>query len=508
MIQVEVEDNTAAFRWGRSIKLGSIKQSLLEKGDSLFLYPMPLLPARNALARTSVCDTMSLMRLRTSFLLAVCTVGLASCTAHAQQVTTPLGDTLTKALKSSSLTTVGSHPFHVNLHIHDAADSTATTNADIEEYWTSPTLWKRTVTAPGLRQVITVNQTGTYVENTGDYFPTWLRAFGNALFEPVPNIANWNRPEALLLQTTGVNGTRSAPCLSNKIRFGEGSVPVLGSICFYENGLISAIRLPAYSVEFNQFAEFNGKQVPYLYMLKPLGGTFFVGKIQTLEGSSKKEAFFATPSVAISLNSFNSLQLPQPTLEKLSLAPIKPVWPIVTAGKTEGTVTAYVSLDRTGVIREVDILDSDNWQLQKTVKNYLIGQKWRGAVSNGNPIQVEGAIAIPFTTAAAANAPAGLNDAVPVGAAVLSGKKISGASPIYPEDAKARHISGAVYLHAIIGIDGHIERLGVIDAPDKSLADASLTAVRAWTYQPYLLNGIPAQVDTTITVHFNFGPAR
>ena len=115
---------------------------------------------------------------------------LASFSLHAQEpkpVYTPLGDTLTKALEISSLTTPGSPPFHVKLHIHNPDD--ATLQADIEEFWASPTLWKRTVTAPGIHQVITVNDTGTYYENTGDYFLSGSAASSppSSIPSPTPN---------------------------------------------------------------------------------------------------------------------------------------------------------------------------------------------------------------------------------------------------------------------------------------------------------------------------------
>jgi protein TonB len=32
--------------------------------------------------------------------------------------------------------------------------------------------------------------------------------------------------------------------------------------------------------------------------------------------------------------------------------------------------------------------------------------------------------------------------------------------------------------------------------------DEAVKAVRQWTYSPYLLNGEPTEVDTTITVNF------
>jgi TonB family protein len=95
----------------------------------------------------------------------------------------------------------------------------------------------------------------------------------------------------------------------------------------------------------------------------------------------------------------------------------------------------------------------------------------------------------------------------PVAGDVMKGLKISGDLPIYPENAKRNHISGRVVLNARIGTDGRIRSLKVMSGPDPGLAISALTAVRSWTYKPFLLNGEPTEVDTTIAVNFNFGPA-
>jgi TonB family protein len=98
------------------------------------------------------------------------------------------------------------------------------------------------------------------------------------------------------------------------------------------------------------------------------------------------------------------------------------------------------------------------------------------------------------------------NDAAMVPSGVMAGQKISGVNPSYPENARRNHISGSVILRARIGDDGRIHSLKVIATPDADLAIAALTAVRTWTYKPYLLNGEPVEVDTQITVNFAFGP--
>jgi len=95
---------------------------------------------------------------------------------------------------------------------------------------------------------------------------------------------------------------------------------------------------------------------------------------------------------------------------------------------------------------------------------------------------------------------------VRIGAGVIAGAKISGAVPIYPIEDKQSHTSGSVHMHAVIGTDGHIHHLSVIDTPSPTLALSALAAVRQWVYKPYLLNGLPCSIETTITVNYNFGP--
>ena len=97
-------------------------------------------------------------------------------------------------------------------------------------------------------------------------------------------------------------------------------------------------------------------------------------------------------------------------------------------------------------------------------------------------------------------------EALKVGAGVIAGKKIGGVTPIYPAEDKQSHTSGSVHMRAVIGTDGRIHRLSVVDTPSPTLAISALTAVRQWVYTPFLLNGLPCSVETTITVNYNFGP--
>lgn len=77
--------------------------------------------------------------------------------------------------------------------------------------------------------------------------------------------------------------------------------------------------------------------------------------------------------------------------------------------------------------------------------------------------------------------------------------------PEYPQSAKMRHASGKVIMDAIIDRDGRTRSLHVVSASDPDLAIAAIAAVRTWTYKPYILNGAPAEVKTTISLDFTTG---
>lgn len=96
------------------------------------------------------------------------------------------------------------------------------------------------------------------------------------------------------------------------------------------------------------------------------------------------------------------------------------------------------------------------------------------------------------------------NGPVRVAGGVVAGQIVSKVNPVYPQEARDQGIGGTVVLHAIIGQDGTIQQLSVISGPP-TLVGSAVDAVKQWVYKPYLLNGQPTEVDTTITVNYNLG---
>jgi len=99
--------------------------------------------------------------------------------------------------------------------------------------------------------------------------------------------------------------------------------------------------------------------------------------------------------------------------------------------------------------------------------------------------------------------PAPVPQRVRVGGKVQATKLLRQVKPEYPASAQQQGIEGSIVMRAVIGVDGGLLGLSVINtAADPVLAKAAADAVSQWRYQPTLLNGMPVEVVTTITVNF------
>jgi protein TonB len=89
-----------------------------------------------------------------------------------------------------------------------------------------------------------------------------------------------------------------------------------------------------------------------------------------------------------------------------------------------------------------------------------------------------------------------------VSSGVAEELKIHDAKPHYPREAQKMGIQGDVILQATIDTKGNLANLKVVQG-DPILVKAAVDAVKQWRYRPYILNGEPVDVDTTIKVQFH-----
>jgi TonB family protein len=197
---------------------------------------------------------------------------------------------------------------------------------------------------------------------------------------------------------------------------------------------------------------------------------------------------------------------------------VDPVYPpIAKAAGVSGAVVLHAVISKTGTVENLTVVSGPQMLMgaaldavkQWTYKPYLL---------NGQPVEVDTTITVNFMAGGAAGPNAGpmLRAAAPeqagegdtraarVPGGVMAGNIVSRVNPVYPAAAKAAGVQGTVVLRAVIGKTGAVEKLTVVSGPEELQASA-IDAVKQWVYRPYLLNGQPTEVDTTITVNYTLG---
>jgi protein TonB len=93
---------------------------------------------------------------------------------------------------------------------------------------------------------------------------------------------------------------------------------------------------------------------------------------------------------------------------------------------------------------------------------------------------------------------------VHVSSGVATGQLLAPIQPVYPAIARQARIQGTVVVQAVISKDGRIENVRVISGPPM-LQSAAVEAIQRARYRPFMLNGEPVTVETTINVVFTLG---
>jgi len=84
-------------------------------------------------------------------------------------------------------------------------------------------------------------------------------------------------------------------------------------------------------------------------------------------------------------------------------------------------------------------------------------------------------------------------------------KIVKKVQPVYPKEAKASGdtVNGTVELAVILGKDGSVENIKVSKSLRDDYDQSAIDAVRQWQYEPFLLNGEPVEVKTTVNVTYS-----
>ena len=410
-----------------------------------------------------------------------------------RQTSIPLRDAIHKALAKTLLTGEGSRPFHIRVIVSEPENPQSPYQGTIEEWWSSSTQWRREVTAKdGMHQTIVVANGRKSERDQGDYFPLWLRNFVTALFDPIPDTSAWTTSGVTIDQMTMPNGDKSDACarIKSKIGTGDRTTDGFSNVCFDEKGRFKFIGSPRFSMSFNHYRDFGGKEIARALGDAPEPGTELGGDVVQLEDLSKAmrdDLFTPMPS---NDNRLDSLELSTTKLEELTAGNPPVVWPAVRSGNMQGNLAIYISVDSQGHVREAWPLNSDNAGLddpaRDQVRTWIITPMKDSA---GNSAQVDGALGFRFQTTIASPIPV-LSDTE---ARQLAIKTTD------PKFAPGTASAGTRYRVRIAvneqgkvtgGAAGDTEIPGTIKPPGPALFPIMM-AVRNWQFRPLMKDGAP-----------------
>lgn len=434
--------------------------------------------------------------MRTWRLIGLVLVSLLALSAVAQEAgdkVVSIAQAVDNAVQQSKLTLAGGAPFHLKAHIANTIAPKPEYTADVEEYWVSPEKWRRTVQSAGFSQILIVNGGAVSEKLTGDYYPFWLHDLVTALFDPLPMADQLKAIQGQL--EIPEDSAQSNSCLNMQAKV--GIAPAQNSLgmgfCFGgRGGLLQAAVTPGYKAQFDNYLPFKKKMVARTIKAEFVPQLVLTAKIiQLAELSNPDEKLFAIDAPTPATDQMKTIQVTEDSARALALNTPAIVWPTVREGKTDGVMSVYVSVDRTGHVREVWPLASNNPALNDAAREQLLRWQYK-PYNNGGPSQMEAVLTFAFVTRIENPVPV-LNDAE---ARKLATRVVEAVVP----PGKAR--KGTKFaLRISVDEAGKLQSVQNQNKVAPALYTAGAAALKQWRFRPYMNSGKPDRFYADITFH-------
>lgn len=304
-------------------------------------------------------------------------VALVSTLSLARDNSKPknVGEGVEQAAKRSQLTLPGSKPFHLKATIAELDSPDSDYKAEVEMYWVAPDRWRRILKSPDFSQTMVIDGEKVFEQNQGDYFPWWLNDFVTAMFQlapeqirqlktPLPDLEAMQKEFSKKLPP-GLAGLRmdtGTQCVRGQEDAGIAPVhnTIFTNVCFQNPGSLQSVISPGFVANFSDFQNFGGKSIARKISMEPEPGTKIEARVTELsELNHPDPALFVAQSAegqehivraSISESAARAALQSNPQIE----------WLPVRDGKTSGTLSIFISIDREGHVRETRPLNSDN----------------------------------------------------------------------------------------------------------------------------------------------------
>jgi hypothetical protein len=406
------------------------------------------------------------MRLRIEFLVFCAMMYALGAIASAQLLSGPAGSS--PSVVQATLTAPGSAPFQLKAIITEGHEPDPI--AHVEMFWVSPDKWRRTIKSDDFSQTLIVNGDKVFEEDSGDYFPLGLQTLVAAMVDPKP-ILDALRPGDRL--QTKANGASSE---SGAVSFGRG---IIGTGPY---GLMEHVGAAGHSVDFMMYENFKGKRVARLLINSVSVGDSLHAKVTELkELKNHDEALFSVAQPTPKEKLIRSVVIPEAEFRSIGLETHAIIWPQVLDGRTTGAATFYISLDRSGRVREVLPVQTDNERSNDSARRQIMRWKFKPLIKDGFPVQAESILTFTLNTRAW-GPPNVLTDA--------EARKLA-SNVVEPEIPSGGFPAGTTEtLMTAVDSDGIVIEVIAGDGPP-ALFQPCYKALLKWHFNPILQDGEP-----------------
>jgi hypothetical protein len=340
-------------------------------------------------------------------------------------------------------------------------------------YWLSPDRYQRTIVSTDFSQTLVVNGTKVFEKDSSDYFPLQLRTFVTAMVDPQPILDAVRPGDQVLTKANGAVNESGVRC------FGPN-----GAMCVWDKfGMREEVAASGHGVVFADYQPFEGKRIArVLTNASRLGEEPMMLRVKQLERLDEADSkWLEMPDVTPPQGQMRFLTRSESELRASVLSSQEIIWPQPLDGAVQGTANFFVSIDRTGVVREVKPLYTANERTNDSAVAQLMRWKFKPFDVNGLPAQAEGILT--FTLDTRAYGPA----------ETLTGTEARKLATgiVDPDVPAGKYLAGTVYTMRIsIDADGNMIEAIAGEGP-LELWQPCFDSLKKWTFHPLMENGAP-----------------
>jgi hypothetical protein len=384
---------------------------------------------------------------------------------------------LRPSLVQATLTGPGSTPFYLQAVITERGDPNE--HVDIEMFWVALDKWRRTIKSQEFSQTLIVNGVSVFEQDSDDYFPLGIRVLSTAIVDPNPVLDALRPGDRVRTKANGQSNESGKMCL------GPGERMCVVS----QYGLTESLGGSGRAVDFMDYQDFGSKRVArhVVWHMDP-GDSLQAQVTELRELKNPDEGQFEISNPSPDEKQIRSEVLPEADLRGLPQEPALIIWPQVLDGSITGETSYYVSVDRSGQVREVFPLAVAIERADDSARKQIMRWKFRPFLKDGIPVQTERVLRLGFDTRA-------YGPAAPLTDAEVRKLATGIVDPEFPPQSKP---GATCNIRIAVDADGKVIEQ-IAGEGDHELTVPCMHAIGKWHFSPILENGQPRPYRAEVT---------